>query len=167
MIISGMHNKRDYISRLEDAEDFDSIFQIVKDSVYETMGIRRAGLGLILMDIHPAILGLYGVASNYIILNKRIFTYAKIRLDKISFNSLVYIVLLHEYLHSLGYLDEDMVRRYVKEISINTFGEDHMVSKFAEKPVDLDMLKESLNLEIDPNPDMIKRFDSDSTKYIG
>ena len=162
-----MPSRRHYISRLRDAEDFDSIFQIVKDSVYEYLGERRAGLGLILMDVHPTILGFYGVASNYIILNKRIFTYAKISLDKLSFNSLVYIVLLHEYLHSLGYLDETLVRRYVKEISINTFGEDHIVSQLADKHVDIDMLKESLNLDIDPSPDMIKRFDTDSTRYIG
>lgn len=152
---------------LEAAEDFNTVFQIVKETAYNYLGRRRAGLGLILVDLPPQILGMYGVGSNYIMLNKRVFTYAKIRLNKLEFNSLLYIVLLHEYLHSLGYLDEKLVRRIVKEIARQSFGEDHLITRLSDRPVDIDMLRESLNLNIDPEPDFIKEFDLDNTRYIG
>jgi hypothetical protein len=48
-------------------------------------------------------------------------------------NAFVYSILLHEYLHSLGVIDESEVRRLVNEISLKTFGPDHPASQIAAR----------------------------------
>ncbi|MEM2888689.1 MAG: hypothetical protein QXR42_04310 [Candidatus Bathyarchaeia archaeon] len=44
---------------------------------------------------------------------------------EIAMNSFVFSLLLHEYLHSLGYIDEAEVRRLVHNICIRIFSKDH------------------------------------------
>ena len=48
-------------------------------------------------------------------------------------NSFVYSILLHEYLHSLGVVDEGEVRRLVCDISLKSFGAEHPASTIASK----------------------------------
>lgn len=48
-------------------------------------------------------------------------------------NSYVYSLLLQEYLHALGYVDEKMVRKLVHQVSLETFGEDHPATRIAAK----------------------------------
>jgi len=43
----------------------------------------------------------------------------------------VFHVLLHEYIHSLGYLDEEDVRSKVLAITRQTLGEDHLATQIA------------------------------------
>jgi len=42
-------------------------------------------------------------------------------------------LLVHEYLHALGHVPEAEVRSLVHKISKNCFGEDHIITKLAEK----------------------------------
>jgi hypothetical protein len=48
-------------------------------------------------------------------------------------NAFIYSLLVHEYLHALGYVSEPEVRPLVYEVSRACFGEDHIVTKLAEK----------------------------------
>jgi hypothetical protein len=68
---------------------------------------RRGGLMLYLANLPPQIGALHQVGSNSIVLNrlvlKAIESLAKSRRE---LNSFIYTILLHEYLHSLGYIDE-------------------------------------------------------------
>jgi hypothetical protein len=48
-------------------------------------------------------------------------------------NAFVYSLLVHEYLHALGHVSEAEVRSLVYKISKECFGEDHIVTKLAEK----------------------------------
>ncbi len=48
-------------------------------------------------------------------------------------NSYVYSLLLQEYLHALGYVDEQMVRKLVHQVSLETFGADHPATRIAAK----------------------------------
>jgi hypothetical protein len=48
-------------------------------------------------------------------------------------NSYVYSILLHEYLHSLGYVDEAQARKLVYEISKENLGADHPATEIAHK----------------------------------
>ena len=47
-------------------------------------------------------------------------------------NSFVYVILAHEYLHSLGYLDEDAVRQVTARVTRSAFGPDHPATRMAE-----------------------------------
>ncbi len=89
---------------------------------------------LVLVDL-PMQLGAYhGVGTNQIVMNRTL-------LDRIvgaghprsHINAFVYSILLHEYLHSLGIVDESEVRRLVNEISLKAFGPDHPASSIASK----------------------------------
>jgi hypothetical protein len=119
---------------LETSENFGDIFEIVKKSVKQQLGIERAGLMLVLADLPMHLGAFHGVGTNQIVMNRAL-------LDRIvaaghprgNINAFVYSILLHEYLHSLGVIDESEVRRLVNEISLNTFGPDHPAFTIASK----------------------------------
>jgi len=48
-------------------------------------------------------------------------------------NSYVYSILLHEYLHALGYAEEREVRKLVYDVSLDTFGPEHPATQIASK----------------------------------
>ena len=48
-------------------------------------------------------------------------------------NAFIYSLLVHEYLHALGHVPEAEVRSLVYRISRECFGEDHIVTRLAEK----------------------------------
>jgi len=120
--------------QLETSENFGDIFEIVKRSVKQQLGMERAGLMLILADLPMHLGAFHGVGTNQIVMNR-------VLLDRIvaaghprsQINAFVYSILLHEYLHSLGVIDESEVRRLVNEISVNTFGPDHPASTIASR----------------------------------
>jgi hypothetical protein len=119
---------------LETSENFGDIFEIVKKSVKQQLGIERAGLMLVLADLPMHLGAFHGVGTNQIVMNR-------VLLDRIvaaghprsHINAFVYSILLHEYLHSLGVIDESEVRLLVNEISLNTFGPDHPAFTIASK----------------------------------
>lgn len=109
-------------------------FEEVKEAVRKTEGRSRAGLMLGLQEIGSSLDGFVGayfpVASNIIIVNttplRRIVETNKKLLKPYAFH-----VLLHEYIHSLGYLDEETTERKTYEISKQYFGKDHVVTQFS------------------------------------
>jgi hypothetical protein len=119
---------------LEASENFGDIFEIVKKSVKQQLGMERAGLMLVLADLPMHLGAFHGVGTNQIVMNRAL-------LDRIvaaghprsHINAFVYSILLHEYLHSLGVIDESEVRRLVNEISLNTFGPNHPAFTIASK----------------------------------
>ena len=121
-------------SQLESSENFGDIFEIVKKSVKNQLGTERAGLMLVLADLPIHLGAFHGVGTNQIVMNRTL-------LDRIvaaghprsHINAFVYSILLHEYLHSLGVIDESEVRRLVNEISLETFGPDHPASTIASR----------------------------------
>jgi hypothetical protein len=120
--------------QLESSENFGDIFEVVKKSVKQQLGMERAGLMLVLADLPMQLGAFHGVGTNQIVMNRAL-------LDRIvaaghprsHINAFVYSILLHEYLHSLGIIDESEVRRLVNEISLSTFGPDHPASTIASK----------------------------------
>lgn len=44
----------------------------------------------------------------------------------------IYHILLHEYLHALGIIDEQITKKYVYLISKELFGENHVVTEIAK-----------------------------------
>lgn len=160
---------KDNLRRLERAEDYDEIFEIVKYSVERSTGLHRAGLSLILTDMPNLIGAYYPVFSNTIVVNRGLIEDLRsIVRDPREINAFIYTVLLHEYLHSLGYLEDQEVRRLARKIASMNFGEDHITVKFS----DTDWLKvypelanrrRSFSKLFRP----VERFDSSSSPYFG
>lgn len=122
------------ISDLEMEQNLIDIFEAVKEAVRKSEGRSRAGLMLGLQELGSSLNGFIGayypVASNIIVVNKtplrRINETNPQLLKPYGFH-----VLLHEYIHALGYLDEDITKRKTYEISKKYFGEDHVITKLS------------------------------------
>jgi hypothetical protein len=124
----------EYRNRLENAKNYGEIWEIVKDSVAFALQRRRSGMMLFLEDL-PLQLGAYHpIGTNNIVLNRRLIEIveAAIKAKKVV-NALIYNLLLHEYLHSLGEFSELNVRLLVYEIARKCFGEDYIATLIAKR----------------------------------
>ena len=155
------------LDKLYKARNFDEIFNLVKRLVYEHLGYRRAGLSLVLEDLPIGILGYHAITSNFIVVNRRVLEAAERLGDRRLLNSLIYIVLLHEYLHSLGILSESRVRKTVTEITEKYFGRDVLPYRLSLKPYNEELIKEVSKIRGSRKGEIIRDFDRESTTYIG
>jgi hypothetical protein len=123
-----------YGERLGSAKSYAEVWQIVKDSVETALGKHRTGIMLFLDDL-PLQLGAYHpVGTNNIVLNRSLVevveAYEK---SRVVVNALIYNLLLHEYLHALGELSEQEVRRFVVLVAKKCFGSNHTATVVARK----------------------------------
>lgn len=123
-----------YRSRISKAESFGEVWEIVKDTVKDSLGEHRVGMMLFLDDL-PLHLGAYHpLGTNNIVLNRTLVQIVEVATkSKRLVNGFVYSLLVHEYLHALGHVPEAEVRSLVYKISRECFGEDHIVTSLAEK----------------------------------
>lgn len=159
-------------TRLETANTMADIFEVVKSAVWESKRKSRGGimLGLANLGNHPQ--GFFGafypMGSNVIVMNK-------IPLERIKetrpelYKPYIFHILLHEYLHSLGYLDESGVRQMVYEITLSTFGEEHLATKIASNT--MHFFKNLVYPDAAWQPDdtkleLVQGFDRGSASYI-
>ena len=165
---------QDLTEQLDNSENFGDVFEIVKKSVKEQLGKERAGLMLVLADLPTHLGAFHGVGTNSIVMNRVLLDrIVKGGNSRIQVNSFVYSILLHEYLHSLGLIEETDVRSLVRDISSKTFGNDHPASKIAAAGP-WSMLPRSWSSEqanpIDPQShremELVKDFDRSHSRYI-
>jgi len=123
-------NRENFSEQLEKSRDYGDLFEIVKKVVKKKLGRERAGLMLYLGNLPLHIGAFHGVGSNGIVINKRLLNAISFS-SAVEINSYIFTLLLHEYLHSLGYMNERQVRRLVYEICEEAFGKDHPATKFA------------------------------------
>jgi len=123
-----------YRLRIDEAEGFSGVWEIVKETVKVSLGKHRLGMLLFLDDL-PLHLGAYHpVGTNNIVLNRSLLNIVEaVTKSKKLVNAFVYSILTHEYLHALGHISEAEVRSLVYDISKQCFGEDHIVTTLAEK----------------------------------
>ena len=83
-------------------------------------------------------------------------------------NSYVYSILLHEYLHTLGYAEESDVRRLVHDVSLETFGPDHPATQIASKGPAAIFPNEAIGVSPNQSPDVevIPDLEKSSRRYI-
>jgi len=124
----------DFNAKLEQARTLADVFELVKRAVEAVLGRTRAGLMLALADLgnHPqGFLGaFYPVASNVIVMNK----VPLLRIQETNprlYKPYAFYVLLHEYLHSVGFVDERMCREQAHRILETLFGVDHLVTQIS------------------------------------
>jgi len=124
----------DVRKQLDACKDFGDVFKIVKKTVELSLGQRRSGLMLYLADLPEQIGAYHSVGTNGIVMNRLALdavTHSARTMREI--NAYVYSILLHEYLHALGYIDESEVRKLVFHISKENLGDDHPATEIAHK----------------------------------
>jgi uncharacterized protein YigA (DUF484 family) len=160
---------RDYESRLAKANDFQDVWEVVKDSVRDILGQYRVSMMLFLDDL-PVQLGAYHpVGTNNIVLNRRLLDIVQETvINRVDVNAFVYSLLLHEYLHALGYLRESEVRSLVFKVSKECFGSEHVVTQLASAGPWTILRGVPLHAMQGPKRalEVVKDFDSPSQNYI-
>ncbi len=117
---------------LDRSFNFSEVFQLVKTSVKSSLGRRRTGLMLGLADLPEYIGAFHQIGSNFIVMNRLLLDQVThLAKDRRQINAYVYYTLLHEYLHSLGYVDEGQVRRLTRDICGRILGPDHPATRLA------------------------------------
>lgn len=160
---------QNYRDKIFDLSDFNEAFELVKSTVESKFKMHRAGLSLILQGL-PTILGAYHImGSNLIIVNKRILNIIKKYKSQEEYNSYLFMVLAHEYLHSLGVIDELQVRKMTYDLISSLVGEDHIAARMARyQPWDLfPELRHFQNNSFEQKFEIIKNFDNTTQSYIG
>jgi len=164
--------KIDYGSRLDEARSLADIFEVVKTLVLNSTGKCRGGLmlGMANLGNHPQGFfgGFFTTGSNVIVLNKIPLQRIKETRPEL-YKPYVFHVLLHEYIHSLGYLDEAEVRSKVHNITREALGDDHLATQMAANTVSF--IKHLAYPAISWKPDdtgleLVEGFDRSSVSYI-
>jgi len=163
--------RQEYLARRVDrAEDFDEIFELVKRVVEEELGEHRAGLSLVLADMPTTVGAYHPVGANIIVANKSLINGLQaVTKNPREINAFVFMILLHEYLHSLGYLDENEVRRISQRVTSSALGVDHPAVRLATANwLELYPQLQSLSQRsFSRDFEVVQKFDSSSTSYIG
>ena len=158
-----------YRSRLDKADGFSEVWEIVKDTVEYSLGGHRRSMMLFLDDL-PIHLGAYHpLGTNNIVLNRTLVQIVEAATkSKRIVNAFIYSLLAHEYLHALAYLPEAEVRRLVYKISKECFGGEHIATRLAEKsPWSLLRGVPLSDLEVPRRAiEIVKDFEKSNQKYI-
>jgi hypothetical protein len=158
-----------YRLRLDEAKGYSEIWELVKDTVKTALGEHRVGMMLFLDDL-PIQLGAYHpVGTNNIVLNRTLVQIVEAATkSRRLVNAFVYILLLHEYLHALGYVRETEARLLVYKISKRSFGVDHIVSRLARTSPWALLRDVPLSLIEAPKRvmEIVKDFEKSNQKYI-
>ena len=159
--------------QLESAAGLAEIFELVKRVVQDDLGRIRAGLMLGLADLgnHPRgfIGGFHAVGSNVIVMNKVPLLRIK-DTNEALYKPYAFNVLLHEYLHTLGYLDEGTVRPTVARLSEAAFGPDHLVTQIGRDYAAFFpnlVYPEAAWQPREFSMELVSDFDKGSARYIG
>jgi len=154
--------------RILEIKDFNEAFELVKLAVNSKFKMHRAGLSLILQGL-PSRIGAYHIlGSNVIVVNRSILNMIQQKKSIEEYNSYLFMVLLHEYLHSFGIIDELGVRQMTYDLCFSLLGKDHPASIMARG--DPSTLFQELTLlsedRFEQQFEIIKNFDKTTQSYI-
>ena len=155
--------------RLALATGFDQVFELVKRATEESLDMHRAGLSLVLGDIPNEVGAYHELGSNAIVMNRNIIKVVwRSTRTRSRRNAFVFMILLHEYLHALGFTDETQVRDLGRRISDGFLGEGHLAGEMATKPLHgfFPMLPQFAAFRDKGRFETVDRFDTSSTPYI-
>jgi hypothetical protein len=173
MEIEKFKHKKDFNGRLETAKSLPDIFELVKAAVWECQRKSRGGLmlGLANLGNHPQ--GFFGafypVGSNVIVMNK--IPLERIKETRLElYKPYAFHVLLHEYLHTLGYMSESGVRQMAHEITREVFGQEHLATRIAANTAHFfnNLVYPDATWQPDETKmELVDGFDRGSAGYIG
>lgn len=155
--------------KLASAGGFDEIFELVKKAVDQVLGIHRAGLTLVLGDIPNQVGAYHEMGSNAIVMNRNlvkiVWRSTKSRQRR---NAYTFMILLHEYLHTLGFEDDAQVRELSRKITDAYVGKGHIAGEMAVSSLDkfFPEISQFAMFRDNGTFETIRKFDSSSTPYI-
>jgi hypothetical protein len=113
-----------YPTDFEGAKSYGDLFTLVKKAVKSSLGEHRVGLMLFLGNLPLRVGAFHPLGTNDIVLNRRILSSS---ISDTKHKAHVFSILLHEYLHSLGYTEERQVRGLTYRVCLENFGREHPV----------------------------------------
>jgi hypothetical protein len=156
-------------ARLDAGHELDDVFRVVRESVLRVLHQERPGLGLALSNLPPQLGAYWQISGNLIVMNEGLLQAMRAQAPtRREYNAFVFVILAHEYLHSLGYLEEGAVRPVTARVAREAFGPDHPATRMAEG----DIWRMYPGLQFAPRGDgrrikIVSRFDLDTTsRYI-
>ncbi len=162
----------DFKKKFEEANSLADIFEVVKSLVLRSMKKSRGGLmlGMANLGNHPQGFfgGFFAAGTNVIVMNKIPLQRIKETKPEL-YKPYAFHVLLHEYIHSLGYLDEKKVRSYAYQISKEALGEEHLATQMAantEGFIKHLVYPDSVWKPEDSGLELVDGFDRSSVSYI-
>ncbi|MCI4363741.1 MAG: hypothetical protein L3K13_05490 [Thermoplasmata archaeon] len=118
--------------RLDRAGEYDQVFAVVRDAVWRHLRRERSGLGLGLAQLPPYLGGFWPVTGNLLVLNESLVESVRAHArSPRELNGFLFVLLAHEYIHALGYLDERSTRKLTAEVALAAFGPEHPATKLA------------------------------------
>jgi len=129
---------RSFAEMVDGADTITEVFSVIERIVLEGFKAHRpVMLGLADLGVQGEFMigAFHPVGSNLIVLNRTPLERISSNAPKELFNAYCFHVLLHEYLHALGLLDEQLVGAMVHEISRRFLGEDHPATVMSVKGV--------------------------------
>jgi hypothetical protein len=165
-----MSNERlGYNSHLEHAKNYAEIWEVVKETTKYSLGKQRVGMMLFLDDLPLNIGAYHPLGTNNLVLNRALVQVVEAATNSRKLvNCFVYVLLLHEYLHALGYVAEEDVRLLVYDVAKKSFGENILVTKLAEKGPWTLLRGVPLNVIQAPKRvmEIVKDFERSNQEYI-
>ncbi len=159
-----------YGSKLDEAQGFGEVWELVKDTVRNTLGEHRVSIMLFLDDLPLHVGAYHPLGTNNIVLNRAIIEIVEgVTKSKRIVNAFVYTLLLHEYLHALGHIPEPEVRSLVYQVSKESFGERSTVSQIARRGLRSILENIPLDQIVTPSKravEIVRDFEKTSHGYI-
>jgi len=155
--------------KLASAGGFDEIFELVKKAVDQVLGIHRAGLTLVLGDIPNQVGAYHEMGSNAIVMNRNlvkiVWRSTKSRQRR---NAYTFMILLHEYLHTVGFTDDAQVRELSRKVTDAYVGKGHIAGEMAVSSLDkfFPEISQFAMFRDNGTFETIRKFDTSSTPYI-
>jgi hypothetical protein len=126
--------ERKYLDAYDAAETLPDMFEVIKDLVECELGRHRAGLMLGFVDLgisHGGFVGAYFVVGgNAIVVNRQALVAIKARQPELA-KPYQFYLLLHEFLHAVGILDEAECRGTAAALSARAFGDAHILTRIS------------------------------------
>lgn len=163
--------KKYFRKRYDEASGFAEIFEVIKEGVEKIFGRSRSGLMLAFQDLGVQPRGFIGafhpVGSNVIVMNKAILKIIEHSRRDI-LKPYVFHVLMHEYLHTLGVLNERHTELFTFDVNLQLFGRDHEATKMSfnfDRILPEIILPEFALMPREQTIDVLDDFET--TSYIG
>jgi hypothetical protein len=164
------HDKHEeYANQLDRCQNFREVFTLVKKSVKDALNHERTGLLLYLRDLPLKVGAYHQLGTNGIILNRVLLEQVvQTTASRVEVNAFIYYILLHEYLHTLGYINERRVRELTYVVAEETFGQAHVATKMAvEGPWAFIKLNPFYAPRVHERAvEIVREFEDPSSKYI-
>ncbi len=162
-----------YQRKFASSKTLPDLFEVVKELVECELGLHRAGLMLGMVDLGVAPEGFVGayfvVGGNAIVVNRQAMGVVERRSPELLKGYRFYL-LLHEYLHSVGIIDESRCRQVAATLARRAFGEAHEVTRIARDfgAIFRDIISPGYGFVPpgEPRIELIPGFDRSSVTYI-